>query len=227
MNGRVKRLITSRSRPLIYLITDRRRMLPPKSRDQTSAQTELISRAVDAEVDLLQIRERDLSAREVLALADVAAKIANGSNTRILVNDRADVALCAGVGVHLTTRSLNPLNILEAFGREAFGSELLIGASTHSLEEAENAELGGVDFVVFGPIFETESKLKYGTPVGPDALGRVTSRLKIPVLALGGINMQNFRKALEAGAAGIAGISIFSEASDLNRLMKEIRMSAG
>ncbi len=218
----MKRLLTSRSRPLVYLITDRRRMLPHKSRDQLSALTELISRAVDAEVDLLQIRERDLSVRDVLALADVAAGIASGSNTRILVNDRTDVAACAGVGVHLTTSSLNPRAV-----REAFGAELLMSASTHSLEEAENAALGGVDFVVFGPIFETESKLKYGPPVGLAALGSVTSRLRIPVLALGGIKGQNFRKALEAGAAGVAGISIFSEAGDLKRLVKEIKAGAG
>ena len=203
-------------------------MLPPlTSSDQLSALTELISRAVDAEVDLLQIRERDLSARDVLSLVDFAAGIAKGSNTRILVNDRADIAACAGVGVHLTTRSLNPRDIREAFGREAFGSELLMGASTHSLEEAENAALGGVDFVVFGPIFETESKREFGPPLGLEALARVTSRLRIPVLALGGINGQNFRKVLEARAAGIAGISIFSEAGNLKRLVKEIKDSAG
>jgi len=197
-------------------------MLPLRNSVQLNALTELISRAVDAEVDLLQIRERDLSACELLALADFATGIAGGSNTRILVNDRADIAACAGAGVHLTTRSLNP-NVV----REAFGSQLLIGASTHSMEEVRNAALGGVDFVVFGPIFETESKLEYGPPVGLDALGRVNSDAQIPVLALGGINERNFRQALEAGAAGIAGISMFSEAGDLGRLVKTIRNSRG
>jgi thiamine-phosphate pyrophosphorylase len=109
--------------------------------------------------------------------------------------------------------------------REAFGTHVLIGASTHSLEEVQNAAAGGVDFVVFGPIFETESKLKYGPPVGLEALAGVTSGLSLPVLALGGINERNFRQALEAGAAGIAGISIFCDASDLKRLVKEIRNS--
>jgi thiamine-phosphate pyrophosphorylase len=197
-------------------------MLPLRNSAQTSALTELISRAVDAEVDLLQIREPELSVRDVLALADFAAGIARGSNTRILVNDRADIASSAGAGVHLTTRSLNARVV-----REAFGSDFLIGASTHSLEEAQNAARGGVDFVVFGPIFETESKLEYGPPVGLEALGRVTSVFQIPVLALGGINEQNFRQALEAGAAGIAGISIFSEARDLQRLVKTIKSSTG
>jgi thiamine-phosphate pyrophosphorylase len=83
-----------------------------------------------------------------------------------------------------------------------------------------------VDFIVFGPVFETESKLKYGPPVGIEALRQVTSRLKIPVLALGGVNPQNFRKALEAGAAGVAGISLFIDASDLKRVVKEIRVAA-
>lgn len=195
-------------------------MLPLRNCAQLSALTDLISRAVDAEVDLLQIREKDLSSHDVLALADLAAGIANGSNTRILVNDRADVAACAGVGVHLTTRSLNPSVV-----REAFGSDLLIGASTHSLEEAQTAAVGGVDFVVFGPIFETESKLEYGPPVGLETLAGVTPGLRIPVLALGGINEGNFRQALEAGAAGIAGISIFRDSSDLKRLVKEIKES--
>jgi thiamine-phosphate pyrophosphorylase len=197
-------------------------MLPQQSGNHLNALIEFIKRAIDAGVDLLQIRERDLPARDLLSLADTAAKTALGSNTRVLVNDRADVAACAGVGVHLRTTSLSP----EAL-REGFGSQLLAGASTHSLEEAEAAERGGVSFVVFGPVFETASKLRYGRPVGTEALGMVASRLKIPVLALGGISEDNFGAALDAGAAGIAGISIFARSQNLEQLMQKIKGGSG
>ena len=183
----------------------------------------LVRAAVEAEIPLFQIREKSLPARELYELTSRAAEITRGSKTRLLVNDRADIARAAGAdGVHLTSQSL-PADVV----RNMFGSEFLIGVSTHSLDESRAARNGGADFVVFGPIFETESKLEYGPPVGLEALGRVNSEAQIPVLALGGINERNFRQALEAGAAGIAGISMFSEAGDLERLVKTIRNSRG
>ena len=210
-------MTTRWSKPLVYVITNRR-MLPQQSGNHLNALIEFIKRAIDAGVDLLQIRERDLPARDLLLLTDTAAKTALGSNTRVLVNDRADVAACAGVGVHLRTTSMSPEVI-----REGFGPTLLAGASTHSLDEAEAAERGGVSFVVFGPVFETESKLQYGRPVGPEALAMVTSRLKIPVLALGGIREDNLGAVLDAGASGIAGISIFARSQNLERLVQTIK----
>jgi thiamine-phosphate pyrophosphorylase len=167
---------------------------------------------------MIQIRERDLTARELFSVAAAAVESARASGARVLVNDRADVARCAGAGVHLTTHSLEAGVV-----RQAFGGEMLVGASTHSLEEALAAESGGADFVVFGPVFETKSKLAYGPPVGLDALGEVAKRLKIPVLALGGIKLLNFRQALDRGAAGIAGISLFSEAADLKEVVRAIK----
>jgi len=162
---------------------------------------------------MIQIRERDLSARELCSVIGSAAECAN-----ILVNDRADVAAACGAGVHLTTRSM-PVEVV----RVAFGSEILIGASTHTIHEVEAAEAGGADFVVFGPVFETASKREYGAPVGLDALERVAARSKIPVLALGGVNVSNYKRALDAGAAGVAGISMFIEAMDLAALVAEIK----
>jgi thiamine-phosphate pyrophosphorylase len=197
-------------------------MLPQKSGDPLNSLIEFIKRAIAAEVDLFQIRERDLSARDLLYVSDAAAKLATGTNTRILVNDRADIAACAGVGVHLRTASLRPEVV-----RQTLGSGLLVGASTHSIEEATAAELGGVDFVVLGPIFETESKRVYGPPIGSGALKRVASRLRIPVLALGGIREDNIGEALDAGAAGIAGISIFARSEGLERLVRTIKNISG
>lgn len=167
---------------------------------------------------MLQIRERDLSAREILSISEHAVRIARKTGARVMVNDRADVACCAGGGVHLTTRSL-PVEAV----RGVFGTETMIGASTHNLEEAVAAENGGADFVVFGPVFETLSKRSYGPPVGVASLRAVARRVRIPVLALGGITSSNFHETLEAGAAGIATISWFARAADLEGVVQTIK----
>lgn len=194
-------------------------MLPrEKSNPQFSDLTDYISRAIAAGIDMVQIRERDLSARDLLSVTDAARSIANVPDSLIFVNDRSDVAACAGAGVHLTTRSMAPDAV-----RRAFGPSMLIGVSTHSLEEAEAAEQKGAHFVVFGPVFETESKKIYGPPVGLTALGEVVARVKIPVLAIGGINLYNFCEALGRGAAGIAGISLFAKAEDLKSVVRAIK----
>jgi thiamine-phosphate pyrophosphorylase len=177
-----------------------------------------ICEAVEAGADLIQIRERDLRARDLCLAAESAAIIARGSDTRVLVNDRADVAAAYGIGVHLTTKSMRAATI-----RRAFGSDMLIGVSTHSLEEVEEAEAGGADFVVFGPVFETESKKRFGPPLGLRALAEATAKSNIPLLALGGITFGNFHQALDAGASGIAAISLFAETHDLARIVQTIK----
>ena len=183
--------------------------------------TELIdflSVALAAGVDLIQLRERDLPARTVLTIADALAPLAEQTGAAILINDRADVAACAGTGVQLTTRSLKADAV-----RRAFGEQLLIGASTHNLAEARAAASEGADFIVFGPVFETESKKTYGPPVGLAALQEVAEQLTIPVIALGGIKPGNFHNTRAAGAAGIAAISMFVEAGDLRNLIRQIK----
>jgi len=149
-----------------------------------------------------------------------AAEITRGTSTRLLVNDRADIAAGAGAdGVHLTTRSLEPKIV-----RQTFGNDFLIGASTHSLAEATNARDSGADFVVFGPIFPTSSKAEYGPPLGLHSLANVASELApFPVLAIGGISAGNAQECLRAGASGIAGISLFSATEKLSETVEEIR----
>ncbi len=171
-----------------------------------------------AGVDMVQIRERDLPARDVLFVTESIAESAHRTSARVLVNDRVDIAASAGAGVHLTTRSLTVEVV-----RAGFGPDTLVGVSTHSFDDVRAAEQGGADFVVFGPVFETASKKEYGEPVGVKALRQVASRLSIPVLALGGIKLSNFREALDAGAAGVAGISMFIEAQDLGGLVATIK----
>lgn len=187
-------------------------------RPEAAALIEFLRTALAAGVDLIQLRERDLGPRDLLAIADAIAPLARASGAALLINDRADVAACAGAGVHLTTRSMRADAV-----RRAFGQSLLIGASTHNLAEAEAAAGEGADFVVFGPVFETESKQTYGPPVGLAALREVAGRLTIPVVALGGVKPDNFQDTLRAGAAGVAAISMFVEADDLPGLIRQIK----
>jgi thiamine-phosphate pyrophosphorylase len=165
-----------------------------------------VEAAAAAEVSLVQIREKSLSARVLYELAMRAAAITRGTVTRLLVNDRFDIARAAGAdGVHLTSRSL-PADLI----REICDKDFLIGVSTHSLETALDARADGADLVVFGPVFETPSKRIYGEPQGLEKLREVTKALAgFPVLAIGGINLENAGDCFRAGASGIAAIQLF------------------
>jgi thiamine-phosphate pyrophosphorylase len=191
--------------------------------NQTTSQdltclVEFADRALAAGVDMVQIRERDLPPRDVFFVTEAIAKSARQKGANVLVNDRADIAACTGSGVHLTTRSLT-VDVI----REAFSSRMLVGVSTHKIDEAIAAQRDGADFVVFGPVFESVSKRDYGKPVGIEAVRQVATRLTIPVLALGGITASNFWEALEAGASGVAGISMFTKSLDLSALVAKIK----
>jgi thiamine-phosphate pyrophosphorylase len=177
----------------------------------------LVRAAVDAEVPLFQIREKLLSARVLFELVARAAEITHGSKTRLLVNDRSDIARAAGAdGVHLTAQSL-PVAVV----RKTCGAEFLIGVSTHSLAEAQAARDAGADFVVFGPVFETESKRAYGAPQGLEKLREVTRALgEFPVVAIGGITLENFSECFEAGARGVAAIRMLNTAENMDRIYR-------
>jgi thiamine-phosphate pyrophosphorylase len=178
-----------------------------------------IREAVRAGVDMVQIREKDLPTRDLLGLVMEAVDAARGTATRLVVNDRLDVALAAGAaGVHLGTQSL-PARVV----RELVPRDFLVGVSCHSLEETLSAEAGGADYVLLGPIFETPSKLPYGPPLGLAKLREVAAQVKMPVLALGGITVERVRACLEAGAAGIAGIALFQNCDSLAARVRELR----
>jgi thiamine-phosphate pyrophosphorylase len=163
---------------------------------------ETIERALAGAVDRIQIREKDLPARQLCELLRAALALPNPYRTQILVNSRVDVALACGAhGVHLPADSLRPAEL-----RPIVPPGFLIGISTHSVEEVRNAERDGADFVVFGPVFETPMK---GPPVGLERLREAAYAVQIPVLALGGVTHGNITSCIAAGAAGIAGISIF------------------
>lgn len=175
---------------------------------------------MSAQIDLIQIREKQLSTKVLYQLSTGAAGITSGSATKLLVNDRADVAAAAGAdGVHLTSSSL-PSDII----RLTFGAKFLIGVSTHSLAEAAAAGRGGSDFVVFGPVFDTPSKAQYGASLGLTELKRVTSALApLPVLALGGVTVDNVADCIDAGAAGVAAIRLLNDRVQLDRIVNEIQ----
>ena len=179
--------------------------------------------AVAARIDLVQIREKHLNASVLYQLATSAAGITKGSATQLLINDRSDIAAAAGAdGVHLTTSSL-PTAVV----RQAFGVGFLIGVSTHSLAEANLARRGGADFVVFGPVFETASKRKYGEPLGLTSLARVCAELSpFPVLALGGVEIGNVSDCIRAGARGVAAIRMLQQPDRLADIADEIRSFA-
>lgn len=192
-------------------ITDRRALEPQPLLPR-------ILDAVRAGVDLVQIREKDMPARELVELVRAAVEAAQGTSTHIVVNDRLDVALTAGAaGVHLGTQSL-PARVVRTCVPEGF----LVGVSCHSLDEALAAESARADYIVLGPVFETPSKIPYGPPLGVEKLREVAARVKLPVLALGGITVERVKTCLEAGAAGIAGISIFQDCESLEERVREI-----
>ena len=207
--------------PIIYPITSGATSPQTTPDDpQFSAILWLVRAAVDAQVPLVQIREKSLHARVLFELVARAAEITRRSRTRLLVNDRSDIARAAGAdGVHLTTQSL-PVEVV----RNICGVDFLIGVSTHSVDEARAAQVAGADFVVFGPVFETESKRTYGEPQGLDKLREVTRALgEFPVVAIGGITLDNVRACFDAGARGVAAIGMLNDIQNLSSIVETIR----
>jgi thiamine-phosphate pyrophosphorylase len=184
-----------------------------------------------AGVDGVQLREKNLDDRTLLALARAARAALTGPfllaaapgrppvPARLLVNGRADIALAAGAhGVHLPADGL-PAAALRA----RWGPGLLLGVSTHSLAEVEQARRAGADYAVFGPVWETPGKTAATPPAGLDALARA-ARLGIPVYALGGVTLARFAAVAAAGAAGVAAIRLFQgEETPLEQIVEAAR----
>jgi thiamine-phosphate pyrophosphorylase len=203
-------------RPITYLVTSGKTTLQttPKS-SEFSAILKLVESAVAAGVSLIQLREKSTNTRVLQELALNAVELTRGTDTRLLINERFDVALAAGAdGVQLTSHSISTEVV-----RRIVGQEFMIGVSTHSLVEVLGARDRGADFVLFGPVFQTESKTAFGPPQGIARLHEVTSTVgTFPVIAIGGVTLENAKQCIDAGAAGIAAISLFENPSDLTRV---------
>ena len=203
-------------------MTDRR-SLSGDSDHANKLQLQKIEQAAKAGVDWIQIREKDLSGRQLAAITEHAILRAR-SGSAILVNDRVDVACATGAsGVHLGERSL-PAEEAKRFVSWRFTKEnFIVGVSVHSFERAMQAEQAGADYVIFGPVYATPTKASFGQPQGVQRLQEICKRLKIPVLAIGGITPANASDCLAAGAAGIAAIRLFQDAANLKDLVGKLR----
>jgi thiamine-phosphate pyrophosphorylase len=216
---------------LLYYITDRSQF-PGDEPARRRALLDKIREAAHAGLDYIQLREKDLSSREVERLAHEAvravreARLATGNRqlaTALLINSRADVALAAGAGgVHLRSDDVSPKDVFEIWrscgaGAPARVTRPTVAVSCHSPSDVLRAASEGADFAVFAPVFE--KKAAPGTQAQGLAALAEACKAKIPVLALGGITLENAQSCLEAGAAGLAGIRLFQE----NRISEVVR----
>lgn len=196
----------------LYLITDRTQTLGRPLLDVVKA-------ALEGGVRLIQLREKDLSGRELFDLAKEMRELTDRYDAKLLINDRLDIALAVGAyGVHLGRRSVSVQDARRAFETSSF----IVGVSTHSLEEALQAESDGADFITFGPVYFTPFKTAYGEPVGIDKLKGVAKEVNIPIYALGGIKRDNIEELLSGGAYGIAMISAITADADVKEATKSI-----
>jgi thiamine-phosphate pyrophosphorylase len=160
--------------------------------------------AVEAGIDVIHVRERDLSGRELFAVVRELVAVAHGSGTRVVVNDRLDVALAAGAaGVHLRGDSFGPGEL-----RRLVPDGFLIGRSVHSREEAI-LHAQHVDYLIAGTVWPTTSKPDAREFLGADGLARLTAAVSVPVIAIGGISVERVAEVARTGAAGIAAIGLF------------------
>jgi thiamine-phosphate pyrophosphorylase len=193
---------------MICLVTDRRRV--SAGADATDRVVELVTAAARAGVDLIQIRERDLDARDLVTLVRRCVQAVEGTGSKVLVNDRADVALAGGAhGVHLRADSISAPKV-----RSILPAGAIVGRSVHGPEEAVSiAREGGVDYLIFGTLFDTPSKSAQHRLASLDDLAAVCRGAglasPLPVLAIGGMTVERAALARRAGASGIAGIGLF------------------
>jgi thiamine-phosphate pyrophosphorylase len=231
---------------VLCYVTDRS-LLSPRQNNRAIL-LEKIAQLSAAGIDWIQIREKDLSGKDCTALVQDAIRSvdsafaggapplrykggvsrrasASANPAKIIVNDRLDVALATrAAGIHLGEESLS-LPAVNRLVKARFPAEsqFLIGVSCHSISAARLAEQQGAHYIVFGPVFATPSKISFGTPQGLAPLEEVSRALAIPVLAIGGITLENVPSCISGGASGIAAIRLFQNAPDPAALIASLR----
>jgi thiamine-phosphate pyrophosphorylase len=217
--------VPPRESPLLCYVTQRQGLPVANPADSIEALIRKIAEVAAAGVDWVQIREKDLTAGELASLTRQALRIAAkssaecSSSIRVVVNDRLDVAIAERAGgVHLGEKSLpvaEAKRLVQSSSLQGFASDnFLFGVSCHSLEAARAAESSGANYIFFGPVFATPSKAAFGAPQGLDRLAQVCRAVAIPVIAIGGITLENAASCLGSGAAGLAAIRLFQDALD-------------
>ncbi len=203
--------------PKLYLITDR------KLFNDKDAFFNAIEKALKSGVRLLQLREKDLPTRHLLDIAYKLRTLTTQYSAKLFINDRVDIALCVNAdGIHLGQGSIPP-----HAAKKIVKENMLIGVSTHSSREALLAQQEGADFITFGPVYQTPSKLKYGAPVGLGALRDTRKSISIPIIGIGGINHDNIKKVLDAGVDGVAMIRSILSDENIEDSVKKYLMILG
>jgi thiamine-phosphate pyrophosphorylase len=218
---------------LLYYITDRVQLAGDEA-NRRRRLLDKIAEAADAGVNYIQLRERDLTVRDLASLATEAVVRMRGTKARLLINSRVDVALAVGTdGVHLRSNDIAASEARAIWAKSTGRTDGVIGVSCHSLSEVLSAEGHGADFVVFGPVFGKQGSDQ--PPVGLDVLSAVARRgsradkkveagqsLHMPIVALGGVTIESARACVEAGAAGIAAIRLFQD-NDIAQVVASLR----
>ncbi|HSZ01777.1 MAG TPA: thiamine phosphate synthase [Terriglobales bacterium] len=214
---------------MIFLYITDRVQFPGDESARQGALLAKIAEAARCGVDLVQLREKDLPIRELEILARAAVRVVRENSpletekreTRLLINSRTDVAItCGADGVHLRSKDISPSDVQEIWLTGRQRTRALVSVSCHSAVEVARAAFEGADFALFAPVFEKKD-VTHSSAAGLDAL-REASQQKIPVLALGGVTVENARACLDAGAAGIAGIRLFQE-NDIAEVVRHLK----
>jgi len=202
------------------MLTLSSRLLVVTDRHQTNGRplVPLLQRVLTAGIAAIQLRERDLSIRELLTLAREVQAVTASYRSQLLINDRIDVALALdGVGVHLRSNSL-PVSV----ARQLLGGQRLLGISVHTIEEAVQAESQGADYIILGPIYETPSKQMFGPPLGIHVLENACGLVRIPIIGIGGVTAVRAREMRRAGAFGAAVITSILGATEVESATREL-----
>ncbi len=218
-------------KPIVCYVTDSQSLALAEPRSHILAKIEA---AVGAGVDWVQIREKEMPARHLLAIARAAVRMTNlkraGEKDRpeslVLINDRLDVALATeAAGIHLGRQSLRARDVIgwRRSGKRA--TDFMVGLSCHTIDELRQAEDAGVDYAFFGPIFDTPAKRPFGPPLGIAKLAAACQATQLRVIAIGGVTLENSAECLRAGGGGIAAIRMFQQAqqpAELKKVVKEL-----